>query len=103
MSEAAIERLALTERTLRGAMEDGDPRKIEEALTAFIAALETVRGIGAWRPGDSLKNTLRDLRTRLDSDQRLARLLTDLTQQKLDLLAGTTPQAIAPTTYKRRG
>lgn len=104
MSDAAIERLTLTEQQMRGAMEPGDPRKIEEAMTAFVAALETVRAIGAWRPDDALKATLQNLRAHLESDQRLARVLADFNQQKLDVLANkATPQSIARATYTRRG
>lgn len=103
MSDAAIDRLINAEQVLRGAMQDGETRAIEDALAAFMAALEAVRGLGAWHADPALKQKLQDLRAHMVSDQKLARLLADLSQQKLDLLAGTTPQAIAPTTYTRRG
>jgi hypothetical protein len=83
-------------------MEEGEIDRITEAFTAFSAALDIVRGIDAWRTDDMLKQTLRDIMARLDSDQKLARLLGDLTRQRLDRLAGTTAAATAPVTYGRR-
>ncbi|HEX7853616.1 MAG TPA: hypothetical protein VF503_07975 [Sphingobium sp.] len=103
MSEAAIDHLNHAEQVLRGAMQAGDTQKIEEALTAFIAALETVRGIGAWRADPALKERLEDLQARMKSDQQLARLLADLAQQRLDQIAETTTRPVGRTTYTRKG
>lgn len=84
-------------------MQDGDARKIEDALVAFTAALEAVRGVGAWHATPETKDRIRAIIARINSDQKLARLLADIAQQKLDFLAGATPQAIAPNTYSRKG
>lgn len=103
MSRAAIDRFDSAARSLRGAMEAGDADLIKEAMIAFGAALDIVRGIGAWHADDALKGDLRDIMAHLESDQTLARLLSDMTRQRLDALAGTTPGATAPVTYGRRG
>ena len=103
MSETAIDALDTAEQRLRGTMHGGDPETILEALSAFVAALETVRGIGAWRPDPALKARLADLQVRLESDHTLSRLLGDLTRQRLDLLAGTSAADTVRVTYGRRG
>ncbi len=101
MSIAAIDRLDSAEQLLRKAMEAGDPDSMNDALTGFSAALDTVRGVGAWRADPVLKARLRAIVTRLESDQHLSRLMGDLVRQHLSLLAGTT--ADASVTYGRRG
>ncbi len=84
-------------------MEAGDADTINHAMTGFSAALDTVRGIGAWHADPVLKTQLRTILGRLDSDQHLSRLLGDLVRQRLSLLAGSTADATAPVTYGRRG
>lgn len=103
MSEKAIDRLDSAAQALRTAMESGDPDPMNTAITAFAAALESVRGIGAWRADPVLKERLRAILARLQSDRHLARLLGDLVGQHLSLLAGTTSDATAPVTYGRKG
>jgi len=103
MTDTAIDTLETAEQRLRGTMQGGDPEKILDAFTDFVTALETVRGIGAWRAEPALKERLQDLQTRLESDQTLARLLGDLTRQRLDLLANTSAAATVRVTYGRRG
>lgn len=103
MSEALIDRLDAAEKRLRGTMQGGDPENIMDALTAFAAALDAVRGLGALRPDPALKARISDLKARLESDHTLSLLLGDLTRQRLDVLAGTTPGATARVTYGRRG
>lgn len=96
MSETAIEQLSRTEQRLRAAMEGADPKQIEEALDAFVAALETVRGLGAWRADPALKERLTDLRQRMQSDQTLARLLADRAQRTLDAFGDTARNTYGP-------
>lgn len=103
MTDTAIETLETAEQRLRGTMQGGDPEKILDAFTTFVTALETVRGIGAWRSDPALKDRLQVLQARLESDQTLARLLGDLTRQRLDLLANTSAAATVRVTYGRRG
>lgn len=103
MSEAAIDRLDTAAQSLRRAMEAGDPQPLTDAMEIFAAALENVRGIGAWRADPVLKQRLRIILQRLESDQNLSRLLGDLVRQRLALLAGTTADATASVTYGRRG
>ncbi|HEX7822564.1 MAG TPA: hypothetical protein VF463_18320 [Sphingobium sp.] len=103
MSEAAIDRLDTAAKSLRKAMEAGDPDRMTEAMTVFSAALDIVRGVGAWRADPILKARLRAIMTRLESDQHLSRLLGDHVRQRLSLLAGTTSDATAPVTYGRKG
>lgn len=103
MSAALLETLSDAEKRLRGTMEGGDPETIMEALTAFAAALDAVRGTGAWRADEGLRQRIADLKTRIESDHLLSKLLGDLTRQRLDLLAGNTIGATARVTYSRRG
>jgi hypothetical protein len=102
MSQAAIDKLDRAATDLRDAMEGGDTDRITHALNAFVPALETVRGIGAWHARDELKADVRALRARLESHHMLARLLGDLTTQRLDLLAGAAASPDAPLVYGRR-
>jgi hypothetical protein len=99
MSEGAIERLDSAEKALRHAIEGADPKTIEEALASFAAALEPVRGLGAWHADPALKERLIDLRQRMQSDQTLSRLLADMAQLKLDGIGDAT----ARNTYSRKG
>lgn len=103
MHEAVIDRLDTAAHILRQAMEDGDPDSMTEAMTAFAAALEPLRGIGAWHTDPALKTRLRAIMTRLESDRHLSFLLGDLVRQRLSLLAGSTLDATAPITYGRQG
>ncbi|HTH26838.1 MAG TPA: hypothetical protein VL918_00015 [Sphingobium sp.] len=102
MSEAAIEGLDRAATDLRDAMEMGDADRIASALNAFVPAIEAVRGIGAVRASDALKDSVRALRTRLASHHMLARLLGDLTTQRLDLVAGAAASPDKPLVYRRR-
>jgi hypothetical protein len=102
MSKAALDALDRAASALRAAMEASDADRINDAIAAFVPALEAVRAIGALHVTDETKQQIKVLRARLESDHMLARLLGDLTAQQLDLLAGTTPVAAAGRTYGRR-
>jgi hypothetical protein len=102
MSEAALDRLDRAATDLRDAMEGGAYDRITDALNAFAPALDAVRGIGAWHTRDDLKERVRALRARLENHHMLARLLGDLTTQRLDLLAGAAASPDAPLVYGRR-
>lgn len=101
MSQAALDRLDSAADALRAAMESGQADALGQALATFIPALEAVRATGAWRADSALKTRVRALRARLDSDRMLARLLGDLTAQRLDLLAGASTRPVAPLVYGR--
>jgi hypothetical protein len=103
VSEAAIVRFDLAAQDLRRAMEDGDPSAINSATEAFAAALDTVRGVDAWHTDLALKDRLRGIIARLDSDQHLSRFLGDQIRQRLSLFAGVTSDATAPLTSGRKG
>lgn len=102
MSEAALDTLDRVATDLRAAMESGDTGRIGDAVTAFGAALETVRGIGVWHVNDQFKARIAALRSRFESHHMLARLLGDLTTQRLDLLAGASASPAAALVYGRR-
>ncbi|MCE7797352.1 hypothetical protein LWE61_12380 [Sphingobium sufflavum] len=103
MSEAAIDGLDIAAQSLRTAMEGGDPDRLTEATTAFGAALDSLRGIDAWRADPALKDRLRGIMARLESDRHLSRLLGDIVRQRLDLLAGATADVTGHITYGRKG
>lgn len=102
MSQAALDMLDRAATHLRDAMESGDADGITSALNAFVPALDSVRATGAWHASDDLKDRIRSLRTRLESHHMLARLLGDLTTQRLDLLAGASASPDAALVYGRR-
>lgn len=102
MSQAALDTLDRAATDLRDAMEGNDADSINSAVNAFVPALQAVRAIGAWHASDDLKNRVRSLRARLESHHMLARLLGDLTTQRLDLLAGASASPDAPLVYGRR-
>jgi hypothetical protein len=102
MSEAALDTLDRVATELRAAMESGESDRITDAVTAFAPALEAVRGIGVWHVNDQFKARIAALRTRFESHHMLARLLGDLTTQRLDLLAGAAASPAAPLVYRRR-
>jgi hypothetical protein len=101
MSAAALQTLSEAATGLRRAMESSDADRIRVALERFIPALEAVQAVGAWHATDETRTLLKDLRARLDSDQQLARLLGDLTQQQLDRVAIAAPDK-ARHVYGRR-
>jgi hypothetical protein len=101
MSEAALHHFDIAADTLRTALEGGEADSINGAMAGFVAGLQGLQAVGAWRTSPDLKQKLAALLARLESDHRLARLLGDLTGQHLAPLAGTTPGAMAPTTYSR--
>lgn len=103
MSETAIDSLDTAALGLRKAMEGSDPDTIDKAMSAFAAALETLRGVGAWHADPALKERLRLILTRLESDKRLALLLGDLVRQRLASLSGTMPDSTGSMTYGRQG
>lgn len=101
MSEAALDTLDRVATELRAAMESGDTGRISDAVAALGPALETVRGIGVWHVNDQFKAGIAALRTRFESHHMLARLLGDLTTQRLDLLAGASASPAAALVYGR--
>ena len=101
MSEAALDTLDRAATELRAAMESGDTGRITDAVTAFGPALETVRGISVWHVNDQFKARIAALRTRFESHHMLARLLGDLTTQRLDLLAGAAASPATALVYGR--
>lgn len=101
MSQDALDTLDRAATDLRAAMESGDTDRVNEAVSSFVPALEAVRAIGVWHVNDGLKDRMRALRKRFESHHMLARLLGDLTTQRLDLLARASASPNVRLTYGR--
>ena len=79
----AVDDLAAAAARLRKAMEASDVTQIESEIETFRRALTQVQDMGAWRADPILKKRVEDLLPQLDSSRMLARLLGDLTGQRI--------------------
>lgn len=100
MSRAALETLDAAAKALRASMEEGDTGTITKRLGSVAEAVDAVRAFGAWRSDPEFKDRVADILAHLESDHMLARMLGDMTSQRLSSIACAAPST-APLVYRR--
>ena len=76
---------------------------IETAIEDVSAAVDGVRGIGAWRATPELRATLKKALAVAESVRMQANVMSDATDRQLEAIATLRPGHVAALAYDRKG
>jgi hypothetical protein len=102
MSLTALERLEGAHEKLIEALDANDAEAIERRVEALRNAISEVRSMGGWRETPELKTRARRIAQLGEAARIRVNILTDMTRQRLDLLASARGD-FRPGTYAPHG
>ncbi|MBB5686461.1 hypothetical protein [Sphingobium boeckii] len=97
--EVVLESMEKLSRALGGR----DCSAIETAVTEVAAAVDAVRGVGAWRATPELRATLKKALAVAESARMQANVMSDAADRQLEALAALRPGHVAALAYDRNG
>ncbi len=102
MSVTALDRLEEAHRDLIGALDAQDVESIERRVEELKTAISAVRALGGWRETRELKDRARRISQLGEAARIRVNFLTDMTRQRLELLAAARGD-FRPGTYAPNG
>jgi hypothetical protein len=102
MSIATLERLEAAHEDLIGALDASDFDAIERGIEELREAVASARGVGAWRQGHQVQQQAERIMKLGEAARIRVNYLTDLTQQRLHMLATARGEALVPSYAARR-
>ena len=87
MSAGALDRLEEAHKDLIGALDTDDVESIERRVEELKTAISAVRSMGGWRETPELKDRARRISQLGEAARIRVNFLTDMTRQRLQMLA----------------
>jgi len=102
MSVGALDRLEEAHKDLIGALDANDVESIERRVEELRTAISAVRAMGGWRETPELKDRAKRISKLGEAARIRVNFLTDMTRQRLQILAAARGEA-AVGTYSPTG
>ncbi len=102
MSVTALQRLEEAHEELIGALDANDVESIERRVEELKTAISAVRALGGWRETPELKDRAKRISQLGEAARIRVNFLTDMTRQRLDMLAAARGE-LRPGTYAPHG
>ena len=87
MSSTALDRLEEAHKDLIGALDANDVESIERRVEELRTAISAVRAMGGWRETPELKDRAKRIAQLGEAARIRVNFLTDMTRQRLQMLA----------------